>query len=136
MPKYFSCCSITYDFYLSMLYCQISCFVLIFSKKLNMHQITNFQIRYNCALCIVNYMLLKCQYSVQGFLKIILRFFIKKRGTAIVPLFYRCGNVLCSRPVTRQVFSAMKSLTSVFGMWTGGPLLHNHHNGKVLRTNA
>ena len=32
-----------------------------------------------------------------------------------------CWHYLFSRPVTRQVFSANMSLTSVFGMGTGGP---------------
>ena len=32
------------------------------------------------------------------------------------------GNVLLSRPVSRQVPSALKGLTSVFGMGTGGSL--------------
>ena len=31
------------------------------------------------------------------------------------------GNDLSSRPVSRQVLSALQSLTSVFGMGTGGP---------------
>ena len=31
------------------------------------------------------------------------------------------GYDLFSRPVSRQVFSALQSLTSVFGMGTGGP---------------
>ena len=39
------------------------------------------------------------------------------------PLFrvYLCWRYLFSRPVTRQVSSAQVSLTSVFGMGTGGP---------------
>ena len=32
-----------------------------------------------------------------------------------------CRHYLSSRPVSRQVFSAQVSLTSVFGMGTGGP---------------
>ena len=34
---------------------------------------------------------------------------------------YKCWRYLSSRPVTRQVLSAQMSLTSVFGMGTGGP---------------
>ena len=36
-------------------------------------------------------------------------------------LLFSCRHSLFSRPVTRQVFSAIVSLTSVFGMGTGGP---------------
>ncbi len=36
------------------------------------------------------------------------------------PLYY-VGNDLSSRLVSKQVFSAQQSLTSVFGMGTGGP---------------
>ena len=36
--------------------------------------------------------------------------------------FVESGNVLLSRPVSRQVPSALKGLTSVFGMGTGGSL--------------
>ena len=36
------------------------------------------------------------------------------------------GNVISSRAVASQVFSAMRSLTSVFGMGTGGPSLYCH----------
>ena len=35
--------------------------------------------------------------------------------------FFQCWRYLFSRPVTRQVSSAEVSLTSVFGMGTGGP---------------
>ena len=35
--------------------------------------------------------------------------------------FCYVGYDLFSRPVSRQVFSALQSLTSVFGMGTGGP---------------
>ena len=35
-------------------------------------------------------------------------------------LFYKTGNDLFSQAVSRQVSSALKSLTSVFGMGTGG----------------
>ena len=34
---------------------------------------------------------------------------------------FLCRHSLFSRPVARQVFSAIASLTSVFGMGTGGP---------------
>ena len=34
---------------------------------------------------------------------------------------YRCWRYLFSRPVARQLSSAVMSLTSVFGMGTGGP---------------
>ena len=37
-------------------------------------------------------------------------------------VFLWCVGIdLSSRPVARQVFSALQSLTSVFGMGTGGP---------------
>ena len=36
------------------------------------------------------------------------------------------GNVLFSRLVSKQVFSTLQSLTSVFGMRTGGPLRYDH----------
>ena len=44
-----------------------------------------------------------------------------KQGKLIqFPLNY-VGNDLSSRLVSKQVFSALQSLTSVFGMGTGGP---------------
>ena len=43
-----------------------------------------------------------------------------------------CGNDLSSRQVTLQVLSARQSLTSVFGMRTGGPLRYHHHNGYII----
>ena len=45
----------------------------------------------------------------------------KKRVTnLIVTLFWFLGNVLSFQAVASQVFSTMRSLTSVFGMGTGG----------------
>ena len=45
----------------------------------------------------------------------------KKEKQSITRLLYLfLGNVLSSRTVSSQVFSAMRSLTSVFGMGTGG----------------
>ena len=41
-------------------------------------------------------------------------------------LFWKNGNVLPFRLVSKQVLSALESLTSVFGMRTGGPLRHYH----------
>ena len=38
-----------------------------------------------------------------------------------LPCFLFVSTVLSSRSVARQVFSALQSLTSVFGMGTGGP---------------
>ena len=45
---------------------------------------------------------------------------LSKKETHRVSLLY-VGIVLSSRSVARQVFSALQSLTSVFGMGTGGP---------------
>ena len=42
--------------------------------------------------------------------------------------FLESGNVLLSRAVSSQVPSALKGLTSVFGMGTGGPFRHCHRN--------
>ena len=36
------------------------------------------------------------------------------------------GDVLSSRAVAHRVLSALRGLTSVFGMGTGGPSRHNH----------
>ena len=41
-------------------------------------------------------------------------------------LYLDSGNVLLSRAVSSQVPSALKGLTSVFGMGTGDPLRHCH----------
>ena len=43
------------------------------------------------------------------------------------------GNVLPSRHVAMQVLSALRSLTSVFGMRTGGPPRHYHRYGIIAR---
>ncbi len=48
------------------------------------------------------------------------------------PFLIECGNDLSSRQVTLQVLSARQSLTSVFGMRTGGPLRYHHHNGYII----
>jgi hypothetical protein len=51
----------------------------------------------------------------------------KKKGNRNGCSFFRfSGNVLSYREVSHQVFLAMQSLTSVFGMRTGGPLLYCH----------
>ena len=61
-----------------------------------------------------------------------------KQRLAYVSLLRSVGTDLFSRAVASQVFSALQSLTSVFGMGTGGPsalkapthgglLLPNHH---------
>ena len=45
--------------------------------------------------------------------------------------FLETGNVLFSRVVSNQVPSAMRGLTSVFGMRTGDPSLYSHRNGDI-----
>ena len=45
----------------------------------------------------------------------------KKQPPYWVAVFIGVGNDLSSRAVTHQVFSARLSLTTVFGMGTGGP---------------
>ena len=46
----------------------------------------------------------------------------KQENSIILTVFlWYVGIDLFSRPVARQVFSALQSLTSVFGMGTGGP---------------
>ena len=42
-----------------------------------------------------------------------------------------CGDSLSSQAVTSQVLSAQLSLTSVFGMRTGGPQRYRHRNGYI-----
>lgn len=42
------------------------------------------------------------------------------------PFFMESGNVLLSQVVSNQVPSALKGLTSVFGMGTGDPFRHYH----------
>ena len=44
-----------------------------------------------------------------------------KKRTHSFRVGYKCWRYLFSRPVTRQLSSAHMSLTSVFGMGTGGP---------------
>ena len=44
-----------------------------------------------------------------------------KKPRRLARLFYLCWHYLSSRQVTLQVLSAQMSLTSVFGMGTGGP---------------
>ena len=46
--------------------------------------------------------------------------FIKKNRSSWETVLMESGSVLSSRAVTSQVLSALKSLTSVFGMGTGG----------------
>ena len=45
----------------------------------------------------------------------------KKIAALLGNYFYCVGTDLFSRAVARQVFSARRSLTTVFGMGTGGP---------------
>ena len=45
----------------------------------------------------------------------------QKKPRRLARLFYLCWHYLSSRQVTLQVLSAQMSLTSVFGMGTGGP---------------
>lgn len=57
-------------------------------------------------------------------------FYLQQKNQQIVCwLKLENGNVLPSRHVSMQVLSALRSLTSVFGMRTGGPLQLNHRNG-------
>ena len=50
---------------------------------------------------------------------------------------YRCWRYLFSRPVARQLSSAKVSLTSVFGMGTGGPSLQSTPtDGSILHPSA
>ena len=62
----------------------------------------------------------------------------KKKKQLLASSFFVTGNVLSSRAVSSQVLSALKGLTSVFGMRTGGSpsplspvslnvLLHTHN---------
>ena len=44
-------------------------------------------------------------------------------------LLMKDGTFLLSQFVSKLVPSTIKSLTSVFGMGTGGPLLHQHRHG-------
>lgn len=57
-------------------------------------------------------------------------FILKKQAHFVYLLFYESGNVLLSRAVSHQVSSALKSLTTVFGMGTGvsSSLLSPHLN--------
>ena len=51
-------------------------------------------------------------------------------------IFFWCfGDVLSSRTVASQVFSAIGSLTSVFGMRTGEPSLHCHQTRLMIFKN-
>ena len=45
----------------------------------------------------------------------------RKNAPAIAEALSNVGDDLSSQSVSRQVFSALVSLTSVFGMGTGGP---------------
>ena len=47
--------------------------------------------------------------------------FVHKKTTAIAVVFNCVGIALSSRGVTTKVFSALMSLTAVFGMGTGVP---------------
>ena len=46
---------------------------------------------------------------------------------------FGCSNYLSSRVVSNKVLSAQVSLTSVFGMRTGGPHRYRHRNGIYSR---
>ena len=59
-------------------------------------------------------------------LAVIFLYFNKKNNKRLLAVYRYLGNVLSYRAVAHQVFSAMKSLTSVFGMGTGGPFLYRH----------
>ena len=50
----------------------------------------------------------------------------KKTAALLGDCFFSVGEHLSSRAVTSQVFSARTSLTSVFGMETGGPSSYQH----------
>ena len=63
----------------------------------------NCQLKKNCQLSIVN-----CQFS-------------KTKTASFSRSGFLCWHYLSSRQVTLQVLSARTSLTSVFGMGTGGP---------------
>ena len=56
------------------------------------------------------------RWSVSGRIRI-----CAKKNQTEVWFFRLCWHYLSSRAVTRQVLSAYMSLTSVFGMGTGGP---------------
>ena len=60
-------------------------------------------------------------------LALLLCYISKKKSTEINRYsFWFLGNVLSFQAVASQVFSTMRSLTSVFGMRTGGPSLYRH----------
>ena len=58
--------------------------------------------------------------SLAGHGKIIHRIVRQKKEPLLWFLFFVTGNDLSSRAVSSQVLSALKGLTSVFGMRTGG----------------
>ena len=60
-------------------------------------------------------------------------FFSKTKTTDKLWFVLENGNVLPSRHVAMQVLSALRSLTSVFGMRTGGPPRHYHRYGIITR---
>ena len=51
---------------------------------------------------------------------VVFSIFLELRAEVICPLLY-VSIELSSRTVSRKVFSPLQSLTSVFGMGTGGP---------------
>ena len=55
------------------------------------------------------------------FYEIVLHVWGKKQSQLEVETVFYVGIDLSSQSVARQVFSALVSLTSVFGMGTGGP---------------
>ena len=61
---------------------------------------------------------LTCSYKLRS---VIVRVTDAKKPRRLARLFYLCWHYLSSRQVTLQVLSAQMSLTSVFGMGTGGP---------------
>ena len=57
---------------------------------------------------------------------IFLNYNIKQKSILMRMLRWLTSSVLFFRAVASQVFSTMRSLTSVFGMRTGGPSLYRH----------
>ena len=51
---------------------------------------------------------------------------VRRTGSVGLWAYINSGSDLFSRAVAHQVSSALESLTSVFGMGTGGPLRYNH----------
>ena len=60
-------------------------------------------------------------------------FTMRESGVRTLATHKLSGGDLFFQAVAHQVFSALESLTSVFGMGTGGPLRYCHQNSVVLR---